>query len=393
MPQAQPQARAGQQNTTRTPQTRFEMRWLGVACAAAATAAVSVAANRGDGGPGGPGGWRAQHEAAETSLCNTPASHPEMFQVLAKSEVAISELAPSAAWGSCCTDPARGASACRFFEPRGAYCGEAFSPEACGLDAADELVINIAFDENAKEECCETSSSTDAGSAASAWVRHYCDALKTNGVLEASYLVDAGTDAPPQTETLSETKLENLRSDCIAKVETDGWTEANAHFSGSGSEQRTPQLVAGSTNISDYHVDLGTSCDDGVFIDVFNEDIANWAAAYFIPRSRAPLSGSLLVTGADAPALFLNEIRLRQCDIRLNAACSPLAASVCRPAHGVTLGLVFSNPAARVHSLWKSGEVCGDVAAATTACLPDGLQLPSPASDARRLLLADKDDD
>mmetsp|Transcript_9066 Transcript_9066/g.15863 ORF Transcript_9066/g.15863 Transcript_9066/m.15863 type:complete len:219 (-) Transcript_9066:4-660(-) len=150
------------------------------------------------------------------------------------------------------------------------------------------------------------------------WAYQYCKAIGSsdpekcrNGILENTYSIQQSVEAFGTGKVTTD--------NTCSKTKTDEYTT--------------------STDV----------CEQGFFIDYFDESTSEWIQELFVPSLELPCSGGTIdLTYEKRPHLFNNRFRIRQCDPSVENGCN--LATSCSAARAYTASYRFSQDAT----------VCGD---------------------------------
>mmetsp|Transcript_9394 Transcript_9394/g.18600 ORF Transcript_9394/g.18600 Transcript_9394/m.18600 type:complete len:1185 (+) Transcript_9394:88-3642(+) len=157
--------------------------------------------------------------------------------------------------------------------------------------------------------------SSDYSKIGSRWAIQYCNAINSNrGDLTAT----------------------QWRNRCTSQIEEETFGIVNyVETYGTGAMDTDNTCSSNPTySVSD------NVCEQGIFVEYYDDDTSEWVEEFFIPALNMPCSGVVSASYSDHPNLFTNNIRFRQCDQQANNGCS-LAFS-CQSAQGYSVSYKYS---------------------------------------------------
>jgi len=203
--------------------------------------------------------------------------------------------------------------------------------------------------------------------------QQFCAVSEVNYTSCLQVLGDGTSDAAWLTEYCSAVfnlGATNVQT-CKKMVTAQGYPWAVDAY-GNGHKNTGPDSRGCGVSLAEYTLDQQPTCEDGVYIDVKIK--GEWVPKFFIPVSKPPCNGELIITGDNplANPLFSNSIRLRQCDVKANPMCN--AVSPCSETIAIDFSVSFNNIPRQLLQLYNNNLiVCvpQEGTGSTTWCLPD----------------------
>mmetsp|Transcript_8447 Transcript_8447/g.11640 ORF Transcript_8447/g.11640 Transcript_8447/m.11640 type:complete len:211 (-) Transcript_8447:6-638(-) len=149
-----------------------------------------------------------------------------------------------------------------------------------------------------------------------------------------------------------ETAPANIQA-CKKQVNKEGWPTAVALY-GNGHKTSTSNPDQGGpcgTKISEYKVmPTDAQCEQGVAIQTLDPHTDEWVTQYFVPVSKPFCDGALEISYTESPKLFSHQVRVEQCDAKMNdSRCA--AVSSCAPSFGANFQMSYSSSVTNIDDL------------------------------------------